>query len=83
MKYPAFERANAAGGNWLGHHRGQGDSEGAVDAAKDQMLKQRVSETHRNSCCWFPHALSSAILERSRKGPEMSSLVHQLASNPP
>lgn len=55
-------RANTAGGRRLGNHRGAEGSEAAAHAAKDQMLKQRVSEAQKHSCCWLPRTLSSAIL---------------------
>lgn len=42
-------RANAAGGRGLGNHRGAEGSEAAAHAAKDQMLKQRVSEAQKHS----------------------------------
>lgn len=55
----AERKAKAAGGRRLRNRRGPRE---AVRAAKNQMLKQRVSEAHKNSCCWFLHRLSPTIL---------------------
>lgn len=47
-------RANAAGVRRLGNHRGAEGSEAAAHAAKDQMLKQRVSGRRNTPDAGFP-----------------------------